>query len=172
MRLQQLEARGALQAAKWVARTNYLPVLTAGQQPVFKSDAAALNAMCSSNFNPRTTVFLPESARQSVNVSNETVCAVQRDRYRQNEVEADVAAAAPSMVVLSQTYYHLWRAEVDGQRVPLFRANLAFQALQAPAGAHHVRLSYHDPLLALGAGASAVSLLVCIVLWRVNRKVS
>ena len=159
-------------AAKWVARTNYLPVLTAGQQPEFKSDAAALDAMCASNFNPRATVFLPESARHLVSASNETRCAVENVRYRQNEVEANVTAAAPSLVVLSQTFYHLWRAEVDGQRVPLLRANLAFQALQVPAGAHHVRLSFHDPLLALGAGVSAVSLLACIVLWRANRKAS
>jgi hypothetical protein len=151
---------------KWVARTNFLPVLTAGQRPEFTSDAAALEAMCASNFNPRTVVFLPPSARHFITVSNQISCLASLARFGPNQVDATVDAAAPSLVVLAQTYYHLWHAEVDGQPVPLLRANLAFQALQVPAGAHHLKLRYRDPNLMLGAVISAASLFVCLALWR------
>jgi uncharacterized membrane protein YfhO len=77
-----------------------------------------------------------------------------------------VQAAEPSLVVLSQSYFHLWRAEVDGRRVPLLRANVAFQAVQVPAGGHHLRLVYRDPNLWTGAAISLVSLLLCAVIWR------
>ena len=152
--------------AKWIARTNFLPVLTAGQWPEFKTDAQALDAMTDKNFNPRAVVFLPESARAVVTVSNQTRCAASQVHFRQNQVEAEVQAATPSLVVLSQTFYHLWHAEVDGRPVPLLRANVAFQALQVPAGTHHVRLVYRDPNLEIGAVISLVSLFVCGFLWR------
>jgi uncharacterized membrane protein YfhO len=82
-----------------------------------------------------------------------------------NKVEANVNAAAPSMVVLSQSYYHLWHASVDGQPVPLLRANLAFQAIKVPAGIHHVKLVYIDSNLKVGAFISLLSLAVCGFIW-------
>jgi hypothetical protein len=152
--------------AKWIARTNFLPVLTAGQRPEFKADAPALGAITGTNFDPRAVVFLPESARANVSVSNQTCCTVSQVRFRQNQVDAEVQAAEPSLVVLSQTYYHLWHAEVDGQRVPLLRANVAFQALQVPAGGHHLRLIYRDQNLVAGAIITAGSILLCVIIWR------
>jgi hypothetical protein len=151
-------------AAKWIERTNYLPVVTAGQRPEFKTDLEALDAITAENFNPRTEVFLPESARAVVTVTNQTTCTVAQVHFGQNQVTAEVQAAAPSLVVLSQTFYHLWHAEVDGQPVPLLRANVAFQALQVPAGTHHIRLFYRDPNLLMGAAISTASLLICVVI--------
>jgi hypothetical protein len=152
--------------AKWMARTNYLPVITAGQRPEFTTDAQALASMTAKTFAPRAEVFLPESARGLVTVSNQTSCNLSHVRFAQNQVDAEVQAAAPSLVVLSQTFYHLWQAEVDGRRVPLLRANVAFQAVQVPAGTHRIRLVYRDPNLVAGAVISIVSLFICGFLWR------
>ena len=153
-------------STKWIARTNHLPLLTAGQQPEFKSGPQTLEAIFAADFDPRRVVYLPEAARHLIMVTNQTSCLVSQIRYRQNQVEAETHAAAPSLIVLSQTYYHLWQAEVDGQNVPLFRANLAFQALQVPAGTHQIKLVYRDPYLVSGAAISVASLLICIILWR------
>jgi uncharacterized membrane protein YfhO len=49
--------------------------------------------------------------------------------------------------------------------VPLLRANLAFQALQVPAGNHRIRLIYQDPQLFWGALLSLVSLVLCGLLY-------
>ena len=73
-----------------------------------------------------------------------------------------VSAPRPAVVVASQTYYHAWHAYVDGKRVPLWRANYAFQSLQVPAGLHLVRLVYEDGLFQCGAAASLASLLICL----------
>ena len=152
--------------AKWIARTNFLPVLTAGQKPEFKNDSQALDAITDKNFNPRTEVFLPQSARASVTVSNQTRCDVSDVHFNQNQVTAEVNAAEPSLVVLSQSYYHIWRAEVDGARVSLLRANVAFQAVQVPAGKHEIKLIYRDQNLLIGAVISVFSILTCTVIWR------
>lgn len=152
--------------AKWIPRTNYLPVITAGQQPRFASDANALVAITATTFDPRAEVYLPESARSFVTVSNATICEIRDPRFSQNQVDAEVRATAPSLIVLSQSFYHLWQAEVDDRRVPLLRANVAFQALQVSAGTHHVKLIYRDRNLMTGAAISVVSILICAAIWR------
>jgi hypothetical protein len=152
--------------AKWIPRTNYLPVMTAGQRPEFLSDEKTFTAITALDFNPREKVFLPESARSLVSVTNETHCELNQIHFAQNQVSAEVRADSPSLVVLSQSFYHLWQAEVDGVRVPLLRANLAFQAVQVPAGTHQLKLVYRDHNLLIGAGISIVSILLCALIWR------
>jgi uncharacterized membrane protein YfhO len=128
-------------------------------------DEKSMAAMTTNSFEPCAVVYLPESERALVTVSNQTTCALHNVLFKQNRFEADVDAAEPSLVVLSQTFYHLWHAEVDGQPVPLLRANVAFQALQVPAGKHHVKLIYRDRDFAIGAVISLLSILVRGGLW-------
>jgi uncharacterized membrane protein YfhO len=78
-------------------------------------------------------------------------------------VDADIEAAKPSLVVVSQTYYHDWHAYVDGNETPLLHANHAFQAIQVPAGTHHVRLIYKDLAFETGAAVSIVAWLGCLI---------
>ena len=151
---------------QWLLRTNFLPVITAGQKPIFAGDEKVLPAITAEDFDPRQVVYLPESVRATVIVTNAAVCAVSHTTFRLNRVEADVTAAAPALVVLSQTYYHLWRASVDEKPVPLLRANLAFQALEVPGGTHHITLIYRDLNLETGALISLLSLAVCGWIWR------
>jgi hypothetical protein len=151
--------------AQWQARTNFLPVITAGQKPVFESDGQTLQSITVEDFNPQEIVYLPESERATVSVSNQTLCVVTDASYSLNKMEADVNAALPSLVVISQSYFHLWRAFVDEKPVPLLRANLAFQAVTVPAGTHHIKLIYHDPNYEIGAVFSVLSLVACGVVW-------
>jgi len=147
--------------AQWLARTNFLPVITAGQKPLFADDKKTLSAITADDFAPREVVYLPETERSRVTVTNHTLCTLTNARFSLNQVEVDAHAAARSLVVLSQSYYHLWRAFVDGRPVPLLRANLAFQAIEVPAGMHHVKFIYRDPYLEIGAVISVLSLSLC-----------
>jgi hypothetical protein len=151
--------------AKWLKRTDFLPVLTGGQKPIFENDEKTLQSITAADFNPYEVVYLPEAEHANVTVANQTVCNVNNVSFKLNKVEADVNVAMPSLVVLSQSYYHLWRAFVDGKSVPLLRANLAFQAVAVPAGAHHIKLIYRDPYFETGAIISLFSLGVCGLIW-------
>jgi hypothetical protein len=149
---------------QWTARTNFLPVMTAGQRPEFANDQLALIGITTNNFDPRAMVYLPESVRSLVTVSNTTVCKLANVRFSLNKVEAETDASETSMVVLSQTFYHLWHAEVDGKPTPLLRANVAFQALQVPPGIHQIKLIYRDRNFVIGGIISLLSLFLCIAL--------
>jgi hypothetical protein len=158
-------------AVEWVARTNFLPVITAGQSPRFAGNAAIWSAIAANDFDPRAVVYLTEADRGRVTVSNQTKCVVSNARFSNNQIMADISAKAPSLVVLSQTDYHLWCATVDDEPTPILRANLAFQALQVPAGNHHLKLVYRDPNLRIGAIISVLSLAVCGGIWWRKRPV-
>jgi uncharacterized membrane protein YfhO len=71
----------------------------------------------------------------------------------------DVEAEAPAIVVVAQAYYHDWRVYVDGAAAPLWLANYAFQALEVPAGRHHVSLVYEDREFRWGSIISVATLL-------------
>jgi hypothetical protein len=149
----------------WSPRTNFLPVITAGQRPVLAGDKQTLKAMTADDFDPRAVVYLPQAAQMFIRVSRPNDCAVTNAHFTCNRVTAEVTAAGPAMVVLSQTFYHLWHAYVDGKPVKLHRANLAFQAIEVPAGAHRIELVYRDDNLRLGAVISLLSLAVCGWVW-------
>jgi hypothetical protein len=150
---------------EWHARTNALPLITGGQQPKFVEENKLLAAITSNDFEPRTEVYFPESTRSSITVSNQTRCTVRNVRFTSNRIEATVESSATAMVVLSESYYHNWHAFVDSQPTELLRANLAFQAIQVPGGSHEIAVVYTDPRLKTGAALSAISVVLCGLLW-------
>src|ERR1035441_7340948 len=89
--------------------------------------------------------------------------ALGRGGDQEDEVGGTVRGAEPSLVTVSQTWYHDWRAYVDGHETPLLRANHAFQAIQVPAGAHQIRVVYKDRAFETGAAVSIAAWLGCLV---------
>ena len=157
----------------WQARTNFLPLVTGGQRPkVFfhdnqKSDAVMLRALAQNDFDASKTVLLslpegclgwlvPISKPESVHVLNSQFGTQTVDM----EVEINDVS---SLVVIAQTYYHNWRAEIDGKPDTLYRANYAFQAVLVQAGRHHVHLFYKDRAFELGAAISLCMWVNCAI---------
>jgi hypothetical protein len=157
--------KSANDAIEWVNRTNYLPLVTAGQQPFFVPETNTLINLINPNFDPRTMVILPPEAKARVTATNRTDAKITSPHLMPQRLEMQVTASAPSLVVLAQAYYHPWRAYVDGKRTELWRANYAFQALEVPGGQHQVSLVYEDSLFHLGVAISLGSLALCAVLW-------
>lgn len=154
----------------WQARTNFLPLITAGQQPVFLDDTNTLWAFGRNDFDGRQIVFLPPKERESVIVTNKTVARVLNSRFSDNTVDAEVEAREPSLVVIAQTYYHDWRVTVDGRPARLLRANVAFQAVQVPAGRHALHGFYRDRAFDSGAVISLAAWGVCLLALIVPRR--
>ncbi len=155
---------------KWQARTNFLPLVTVGQRPVFLAGEKALLALTQNNFDGGKIAFLPLEEKSSVTVSNQTDATILNQKFGNTTVDAEVEAATPSLVVVAQTYYHNWRAEVDGQPAPLQRANFAFQAVQVPAGTHKIHLFYQDRAFEIGAAISLCMWVNCFVVWLALRR--
>jgi hypothetical protein len=149
---------------QWQPRATHLPWITGGQQPVFLDDPAALGALFRADFDPRRFVLLPPDAAKALGERPAAApVRVRNVRCGLRQVQFEAEADAPALVVVAQTWYPWWQARLDGQRVPLLRANYAFQALEVPPGAHRVELRYEDAAFRIGAGLSALAWLGCVV---------
>lgn len=82
------------------------------------------------------------------------------------QVTLTVAAPRQMWLVLADVDYPGWRAAVDGEPVPIYTANLAFRAVQVPAGQSNVTFSYEAWWLLPGMIVSGLSLLAVVVLFR------
>lgn len=169
MSVSQITAPGEF--FKWRPRETFLPLVTAGQRPVFLDDTNALLGALRPDFDPSQVAFLPPATRQFVTATNQTQAHVLSPlRFSSQRIEADIEAGEPSLVVVSQSYYHSWRAYVDGHSTPLLRANYAFQAVAVPTGRHQLRLAYEDRAFHVGLLISGFSVAFCLAWWCLTPK--
>lgn len=74
-----------------------------------------------------------------------------------NTLAAEVAAGGEALLAVSLVRYPGWRATVDGEPVPLLRANGALTALVVPAGRHRVLLRYRPASLGWGLACASLA---------------
>ncbi len=143
------------------------PWVRIGAKPVLLPRDELLKELVSTSFDPNKVVLFtfPEvSAGQMLAVATPRGRS-QLMNFSKNELIIEVSTDVPAMMTLAQSYYHPWKAFVDGQPVKLWRANHAFQAVEVPAGKHTVRLAYVDERFRLGMGISLAGLVGCGWLW-------
>ena len=154
----------------WRSRTNFLPLVTAGQRIVFADKHATLAGLARADFDPRTTVFLPAELAGRISATNAIPGRVTMRNFSAHEITFEVTAAHPTLVVVAQSFYHPWRAYVNGASVELWRANHAYQALPVPAETAQVKLVYEDRAFALGKWLSLLAFAGCGAALLVQRR--
>ncbi|HVR43894.1 MAG TPA: YfhO family protein [Thermoanaerobaculia bacterium] len=79
-----------------------------------------------------------------------------------NRVRIEVEADGRALLVASVTADDQWIATLDGEPVPIRRADLAYQGIEVPAGKHLVELRYSSRIL-LVSGAISISVLALLI---------
>jgi hypothetical protein len=151
----------------WDAQTNFMPWATIGQEPVALDDNSTLAVLEGAEFMPRRVVYLPSSARGKISAGADSHAQIVSAHFDQSECRIETSAETRTMLVVAQSWYHWWKATVDGSPVPLWCANYAFQALEVPPGRHDVHLVYVDRAFQAGGVISVLTLLLCVAfLWK------
>jgi membrane protein YfhO len=60
-------------------------------------------------------------------------------------VVIDAQSGADAFLLVADTYYPGWSAEVDGRPTRVYRANVSVRGITLPRGHHQVRFEYHPP---------------------------
>ena len=104
----------------------------------------------------------------SLTTAQEDVQITQRGN---NTIALQVKAAADGVLILSELAYPGWRVFVDGERVPIVRADYTLRAACVPAGTHQVTFSFLPTSLIVGAIITGLTLLLIIggAVWRLSR---
>ena len=143
----------------WIyERPSALPRAWLTTQTEVLDDARTLTRIHEADFDPRTTALVSTPAA-CANSSEPGQAEVVRDDS--NRIEARVQGGG-GLLVFSEIDYPGWRAFVDGNAVPLLRADYVLRALCVPAGDHEVTLVYDPPLLKVGAVITGLTLLLLI----------
>ncbi|EEF58496.1 hypothetical protein [Pedosphaera parvula] len=151
--------------AEWLPRKSALPLITAGQQPIFADGTNILRSMFQPEFNPRAVVFLPTIAKSQISATNASTVKLTTHQLSATRLQFEVDAKTPALVSVAQSFYHPWHAYVDDQPVTLWKGNFAFQVLEVPAGNHSVRLEYKDRSFQVGALISVLTLFGSGIAW-------
>jgi hypothetical protein len=156
-------------AVAWQLRPTALPIITGGQRAVLTNSEPLRWKLLTKEFDPRTTVLLPNEYQSHLKAQQSEV-RIGSTIISTHEISAGVQSPTNSLVVVAQTHYPAWKAYVDGQRVPLLRANHAFQAIEIPAGEHTIRLAYEDSEFRIGLLVSSLTLMAWLaLLWCTRR---
>ena len=84
--------------------------------------------------------------------------------YSPNRLSYEVSAAARGLAVFSEIYYPAgWRAFIDGEEVPILRADYTLRALLIDEGIHEVEFVYDPGSFTIGRNISLASSLVIIL---------
>jgi hypothetical protein len=128
----------------------------------FDDPDAVLVALRTPGFDPAREVLLLDSTASappgSAGAPPARPATIIRDEPDLLEIAA--TADAGGYLLIADSYYPGWRAEVDGQPAAVERANYAFRAVRLTPGAHTVRLIFDPPLWRIGwalAAAAAVA---------------
>jgi hypothetical protein len=75
-------------------------------------------------------------------------------------LDLEVQTAEAGLLLLSQSWYPLWEAKVDGREARLLRADGDLQAVRVEAGTHRVQFDYVDRRFQAGLGLAALGTLL------------
>jgi len=114
----------------------------------------ALKLLGSGAVDARQTALLerppPDLARPDDASSDRAVVT----EYQAGRFQVKTTTGAPGLLVLSEGYYPAWKAYVDGEPAPIYRADHLLRAVPIPNGLHTVELRYESWFLRVGVAVS------------------
>jgi hypothetical protein len=100
-----------------------------------------LTATCS--IDSKREAVLDESAFQLPVVTFDSTATIRLTETKPDYLKYEATTATSNLAVFSEIYYPKgWTAFIDGQEVPILRANYVLRALIIPAGSHTIEFRY------------------------------
>lgn len=95
----------------------------------------------------------------------DSLASITLTSYHPEKLTYRFNAASEQLAVFSEVFYDKgWKAFIDGQEVPHFRANYLFRALAIPAGEHQIEFRFEPDTYILGEKVSlAASILLLLI---------
>jgi membrane protein YfhO len=160
------------QTAGFALHPGYLPrAFMMHRWRIIEDDAAILATINSPEFDHRREVVLEQSPGIDMPLETGQIeSKVEIINYSPNEVLLSVQTDRDGIVVLSEWHYPAWKAWLDGEEVPVLRADYALRAVAVTQGVHKIRFAYSSKMFNLGLLISALTILTAGAVAVVARK--
>jgi hypothetical protein len=123
------------------------------------SNQAAFDRVTDPSFDPSTTVVVEGDGEGSSGRSHRVAGRVEVGHFEPRDASVVVHRTSPGYVVFHQNDYPGWRATVDGERVPIERADSTYMAVKVPSGTSTVRFRFESSSVVIGACVSIAAML-------------
>ncbi len=130
-----------------------------------------LAAIFSPKIHLRDTAFVEESI-EGWQEGGKNEGTVHIDAYEPSSVTLTVESPTPAFLVLSDTYYPGWRAQVDGVDRTVYRTNYVLRGVVVPEGHHTVVFRYQPSSFIIGGIITLISILVWAAIYCYNRSLN
>ncbi|MBX5495618.1 MAG: hypothetical protein IRZ15_09815 [Bryobacteraceae bacterium] len=129
----------------------------------------AVTAARNPSWNPRKQAVAEEPGSAATDLP---VGEVEVISYKPGEIQLRTTNTGLGFLYLSEAYYPGWRALIDGSPAGLVAANVAFQGLWVPAGAHDVTIRFEPSIFVQGGLLSAGTVIAggVLLIWRYRRQ--
>jgi len=107
------------------------PVVYLADSVLAKEDSAKLTAVSVCSF---AITDLPIVVADSCAGSNNAVVS----KLSANSFTIATNSVSTSLLVLTQSYHHHWKAWIDGKQTPIYKTNIGFMSVAVSAGSHKV----------------------------------
>lgn len=126
--------------------------------------------------NPGTQAIISREFLEGTLVGNaaaagtalrDTTASIQLTSYTPNRLVYKSSSTLPQTALFSEVYYSPgWKAAIDGEEAPIFRANWILRGLQIPAGDHEIVFTFEPESFYKGATYSRIAsgLLIALLL--------
>ena len=117
--------------------------------------------------NLKTVAFVDTCWRSKLNgeVAMSQPAKIELTRYANpGNIFYESESEEAGLAVFSEIYYKTWRAFIDGEEVPVLRADYILRAIEIPAGKHVIEFRCKDELLVKTQKVSMVSSIIVVLL--------
>lgn len=155
----------ALRRVQWTPAWQQRPSFDTALDTLSEADfpGTQLALITTPGATPEALAEIPEAgAELGGDVWAEVYCAIAFEAPE--EVRIEVSAPVAGIVSLADSDAPGWRAYLNGERVPHFRANGLFRAVPVPEGSHELVFRYQPMPVYFGL-IGGLSALACLNLW-------
>jgi hypothetical protein len=119
--------------------------------------------------NPQKEAVLDQKFAENLknlNITPDSLASIVLTSYAPDMLEYKSSSQQDGLAILSEVYYpYGWKAYIDGQRVPVSRADWILRAIVVPAGEHHIKLVFDpDEVKSCGIVTTVASALIMLML--------
>lgn len=141
------------------------------------SNAEEMQAI--SSFNPKREAFVHEKFKNQLNISrigNAENAEIKLVSYHPDTLKYEYTSPTSAFAVFSEVYYEKgWKAYLDGEEVPIIRADYILRALQVPGGNHTVTFIFAPETMRISNTISLIASILLVLglgfaVWRGVRK--
>jgi hypothetical protein len=142
-------------------------VWTVYDAEVLTSEGEILDRLAQPDFDPYRTALLAEPPLAELPGRVAGPGRAQLVEFGPAYLRVEVDQAADGLLMLSEIDYPGWKAWLDGQPVPILKADAILRAVEVSAGQHRVEMAFWPWSVAVGLAISAGTLLLGLacVIW-------